>query len=134
MPQRIHRCGAHHKGQGPRCHNEGSAGQPLSTCPRQAGWRQASRHLAHDKRYMPVLSKKSPALRSANTESVTRELEAKMNTDPTRARVLITGCGGMLGEAVQRVFTQRCPDVLATDIDLNETWLTHSDVRDIAEC
>lgn len=44
-------------------------------------------------------------------------------------KVLITGCGGMLGEAVYKVFNQECK-VLATDIDVNEKWLTFLDVRD----
>jgi dTDP-4-dehydrorhamnose reductase len=45
------------------------------------------------------------------------------------SKVLITGCGGMLGEAVYKRFSPHC-EVLATDIDLNETWLSHLDVRD----
>lgn len=44
-------------------------------------------------------------------------------------RVYIAGCGGMLGAAVYRQFADRC-QVRATDIDLNETWLSHADVRD----
>lgn len=43
-------------------------------------------------------------------------------------RVLITGCGGMLGEAVYKEFCGAA-DVLATDIDLNEKWLSFLDVR-----
>jgi dTDP-4-dehydrorhamnose reductase len=42
-------------------------------------------------------------------------------------RVFITGCGGMLGQAVYRQFADRC-QVLATDIDLNEPWLEYADV------
>ena len=38
----------------------------------------------------------------------------------SQARVLITGCGGMLGEAVYRTFSDAYRDVHATDIDLNE--------------
>lgn len=49
-------------------------------------------------------------------------------------RVLITGCGGMLGAAVYSVFSKKFDNVLATDIDLNETWLKHLDIRDIKEC
>lgn len=44
-------------------------------------------------------------------------------------RVLITGCGGMLGEAVHQLFNEKSK-VLATDIDINENWLTFLDVRD----
>ena len=39
----------------------------------------------------------------------------------------------MLGQAVYPEFS-RSNTVLATDIDLNEDWLSHMDVRDIAEC
>jgi dTDP-4-dehydrorhamnose reductase len=49
-------------------------------------------------------------------------------------KVLITGCGGMLGKAVYKEFTSRYSNVLATDIDLNEEWLSQMDVRDIQEC
>lgn len=44
-------------------------------------------------------------------------------------RILITGCGGMLGDAVYKTFNPICT-VRATDIDLNESWLTSLDVRD----
>ena len=50
------------------------------------------------------------------------------------SRVLITGCGGMLGGAIYQVFSDKYDDVLATDIDLNERWLEHMDVRDIDQC
>lgn len=50
-------------------------------------------------------------------------------------RVLITGCGGMLGKAVYEKAIEKygISSVLATDIDLNETWLTKLDVRNIQE-
>lgn len=44
-------------------------------------------------------------------------------------KILITGCGGMLGEAVYHEFKDRC-HILATDIDLNEPWLKYLDVTD----
>lgn len=44
-------------------------------------------------------------------------------------KVLISGCGGMLGDAAYKCFSSHCR-VLATDIDLNEDWLTFGDVRD----
>jgi len=47
-----------------------------------------------------------------------------------KTRVLITGCGGMLGVAVYERFCKSCI-VLATDIDLNEPWLEYLDVRDL---
>jgi dTDP-4-dehydrorhamnose reductase len=44
-------------------------------------------------------------------------------------RVYIAGCGGMLGEAVYARWSSQC-QVKATDIDVNEEWLSHADVRD----
>ncbi len=44
-------------------------------------------------------------------------------------RILITGCGGMLGEAVYSRFNKLC-SVLATDIDVNESWVEYLDVKD----
>jgi dTDP-4-dehydrorhamnose reductase len=49
-------------------------------------------------------------------------------------RVLITGSGGMLGAAVYPTFSASYEQLLATDIDRNEPWLSHLDVRDIAAC
>jgi len=43
-------------------------------------------------------------------------------------KILITGCGGMLGDAIYNEFNENF-DVLATDIDLNEKWLIYLDVR-----
>lgn len=45
------------------------------------------------------------------------------------SRVYVAGCGGMLGEAVYRLFS-RCTTIKATDIDQNESWLEYADVRD----
>lgn len=47
-------------------------------------------------------------------------------------RVYIAGCGGMLGEAVYSAFAGRC-HAMATDIDVNEPWLSRADVRDYSE-
>ena len=44
-------------------------------------------------------------------------------------KVFITGCGGMLGKAVYEKFAPHC-QVLATDIDLNESWLEYGDIID----
>lgn len=44
-------------------------------------------------------------------------------------RVLVTGCGGMLGDAVYHTFRKHCA-VTATDIDCNADWLMPLDVRD----
>lgn len=49
-----------------------------------------------------------------------------MDKKPT---LLITGCGGMLGEAVYSEFRDKYA-VTATDIDLNEPWLEYLDVSD----
>lgn len=45
-------------------------------------------------------------------------------------RVFITGCGGMLGNAVYPYFKSWYSEVLATDKDVNEEWLTCLDIRD----
>ncbi len=47
-------------------------------------------------------------------------------------KVVITGCGGMLGEAVYEVFKDAC-QVHASDIDLNAPWLDLLDVRSFKE-
>ncbi len=49
--------------------------------------------------------------------------------------VLITGCGGMLGKSFYEKAVEKYgkENVMATDIDLNESWLTKLDVRDIKE-
>lgn len=47
----------------------------------------------------------------------------------SKTRVYIAGCGGMLGQAVYRLFSDRCA-VRATDIDVNEPWLERADIRD----
>ncbi len=39
------------------------------------------------------------------------------------------GCGGMLGEAFYHIFRDDF-DVKATDIDVNEPWLSSLDVRE----
>jgi len=46
-----------------------------------------------------------------------------------KKRVLITGAGGMLGQAMYEYFSKKYI-VKATDIDLNENWLSYLDVRD----
>lgn len=45
-------------------------------------------------------------------------------------KVFVTGCGGMLGSSVYKVLKEKNYEVLATDIDLNEKWLSYLDVRD----
>lgn len=47
--------------------------------------------------------------------------------------ILITGCGGMLGKAAYDILSKKS-NVIATDIDLNEDWLSYLDVRDIDQC
>lgn len=46
-----------------------------------------------------------------------------------QTKILIAGCAGMLGDAAYKCFSSHCK-VMATDIDLNEDWLTFGDVRD----
>ena len=45
-------------------------------------------------------------------------------------RVFITGCGGMLGNAIFPYFSSWYDNVVATDKDVNEGWLGDLDVRD----
>jgi dTDP-4-dehydrorhamnose reductase len=52
----------------------------------------------------------------------------------TEARVLITGCGGMLGDAVYHTFSRDYRHVRATDLVVNEPWLSQLDVRDLGDC
>jgi dTDP-4-dehydrorhamnose reductase len=47
-------------------------------------------------------------------------------------RALLIGVGGMLGEAMYKFVSGSYGHVLATDIDVNEPWLSYLDVRDIA--
>ncbi len=49
-------------------------------------------------------------------------------------RVLITGCGGMLGLDVYNQLSQATSTLIATDIDLNEKWLDYLDVGDLQAC
>lgn len=46
-----------------------------------------------------------------------------------KKKVLITGCGGMLGEAVYPLLKNKY-DIYATDINSNEPWLERFDVAD----
>ena len=47
-------------------------------------------------------------------------------------KILITGAGGMLGKAAYEILSQKY-NVTATDIDLNERWLKHLDVRILSD-
>lgn len=44
-------------------------------------------------------------------------------------RIYIAGCGGMLGEAFHKVFADA--ELRCTDIDVNDTWLSYLDFRDL---
>ena len=46
-----------------------------------------------------------------------------------KTRIYVAGCGGMLGEAVYNHFSP-IAELMATDIDTNESWLGYADVRD----
>ena len=47
-----------------------------------------------------------------------------------KKNILITGCSGMLGQAVYFTLKKRS-HVLATDVDINEEWIEYLDVRDL---
>lgn len=47
-----------------------------------------------------------------------------------KERVVITGCGGMLGSAIYPLFKSWYGEVLATDKVVSEDWLSKLDVRD----
>ena len=47
----------------------------------------------------------------------------------TRKKIYIAGCGGMLGEAFYHVFGDEY-ELMCTDIDVNETWISYLDFRD----
>lgn len=46
----------------------------------------------------------------------------------SKETILITGCGGMLGKAAYDILSKKY-DVIATDIDINEEWISYLDVR-----
>jgi dTDP-4-dehydrorhamnose reductase len=46
-----------------------------------------------------------------------------------RKKIYIAGCGGMLGEAFYHVFNKDY-DLMCTDIDVNDKWLSYMDFRD----
>src|SRR5688500_957403 len=48
-------------------------------------------------------------------------------------KVLLLGAGGMLGKAVYEVFSKNYKQVMATDIDLNEPWLSFLDFREYSQ-
>ena len=47
-------------------------------------------------------------------------------------KIYMAGCGGMLGEAFYRVFSGDY-EIKCTDIDVNDTWLTKLDFRNLNE-
>jgi dTDP-4-dehydrorhamnose reductase len=46
-----------------------------------------------------------------------------------KKKIYIAGCGGMLGEAFQKIFGEEY-ELKCTDIDVNEPWLSYLDFRD----
>ncbi len=60
---------------------------------------------------------------------------AEFSIDTPRAggtkRILMTGAGGMLGQAMYEHFSKDCK-VMATDVDTNEPYISYLDVRDYA--
>jgi dTDP-4-dehydrorhamnose reductase len=61
-------------------------------------------------------------------------MKNKMKKTKNKEKILITGCGGMLGSAVYEAFSREYKNIVATDIDLNGSWLQYLDVRDIDMC
>jgi dTDP-4-dehydrorhamnose reductase len=47
----------------------------------------------------------------------------------SKKKIYIAGCGGMLGEAFHKIFSNDY-DLKCTDIDVNENWLSSLDFRD----
>ena len=47
-------------------------------------------------------------------------------------KIYIAGCGGMLGEAFHKQFSQQY-ELKCSDIDVNEKWLSYLDFRDLDE-
>ena len=47
-----------------------------------------------------------------------------------KKKIYIAGCGGMLGEAFYKVFSENY-ELKCTDIDVNEGWLSYMDFREI---
>jgi len=47
-----------------------------------------------------------------------------------KQKIYIAGCGGMLGDAFYKVFSDEY-EVRCTDIDVNSTWLSYMDFRDL---
>ena len=45
-------------------------------------------------------------------------------------KIYMAGCGGMLGDAFYKTFSDKGYLVKASDIDLNENWLSYMDFRD----
>ncbi len=46
-----------------------------------------------------------------------------------KEKIYLAGCGGMLGEAFYAQFKNDF-ELMCTDIDLNENWLSYLDFRD----
>ena len=51
---------------------------------------------------------------------------------PVSKKIMILGCGGMLGDAFYHTFKDNY-ELRASDIDVNESWLTELDARDYEE-
>lgn len=43
-------------------------------------------------------------------------------------RIYVAGCGGMLGDAIYKLFSKYVP-LKATDINVNEQWIEYADIR-----
>ena len=48
-------------------------------------------------------------------------------------RIYVAGCGGMLGDAVYRVFSAANDQLKCADVNVNAPCLEHSDLRDFTD-
>lgn len=65
----------------------------------------------------------------SHQEIIAHNLHALRRINTGQQKILITGAGGMLGEAFYKHFKKNYI-VEATDIDLNESWISQLDIRD----
>jgi len=80
-------------------------------------------------------NKKAPhSIKNAARANRTQCLDAMDRKETTDQKILITGACGMIGTAVFHFFKQKYSNVLATDIDLGEEWISYLDVTDKAAC
>ncbi len=79
--------------------------------------------------YLKLIKKTPLSSKEDNKESMPSFSHSTISLTPKR--ILMTGAGGMLGSAMYEHFSTGYT-VKATDIDLNQKWLSYLDVRDQA--